>query len=503
MQGFDLDTILINLNGKSASDSWTIRHAVEGVQIFGGIGSGKTSGSGRLLALKYLKAGFGGLVLTAKPDEKQLWEDYCKLAGRYNDLVVLEPGGKNTFNFLEYESNSSAGGMNLTGNIVHVLKTVLKASEEKEGGKKDDMFWDNAMDMLMYNIVELCKLAYGHASIRDMHDISQTIPQSEEDYSSPKNKTKPFQVAIDKANAIVSQKIRDWEYSFDAKELSEMERNGTSSARAKEDIPELMALSAIESFFHGYYIPLHEKTRSIIDFSFISFLSRFMREPIYSLFCNKVSTVTPEECLKGKVILLSVPVKLYGKIGRDAQIMFKYIWQRAMERRDPSSGNRPVFLWADESQNFLHEHDADYQATARSSRICTVYISQNLPNYFANMGGVHSEHRVKSFLGTLNTKIFHANADIETNNYASELIGQQYVEKLSEGASLGQGGISKSTNLSIELEKIVRPEQIVRLKTGGPTNDFITEAYIHRPGDPFATGSNYLKMKFRQNYSIS
>ncbi|MFM7855499.1 MAG: hypothetical protein ACKO96_27135, partial [Flammeovirgaceae bacterium] len=107
MQGFDLDTILINLNGKSVSDSWTIRHAVEGVQIFGGIGSGKTSGSGRLLALKYLKAGFGGLVLTAKPDEKQLWEEYCRATGRYNDLVIIEPGGKNTFNFVEYESKSS------------------------------------------------------------------------------------------------------------------------------------------------------------------------------------------------------------------------------------------------------------------------------------------------------------------------------------------------------------------------------------------------------------
>ncbi|MFM7858343.1 MAG: type IV secretory system conjugative DNA transfer family protein, partial [Flammeovirgaceae bacterium] len=226
---------------------------------------------------------------------------------------------------------------------------------------------------------------------------------------------------------------------------------------------------------------MNEKTRSIIDFSFISFLSRFMREPIYSLFCSKVSTVTPEECLKGKIILLSIPVKLYGKIGRDAQIMFKYIWQRAMERRDPKYGQRPVFLWADESQNFLHEHDADYQATARSSRICTVYISQNLPNYFANMGGIHSGHRVKSFLGTLNTKIFHANADIETNNYASDLIGQHYVEKLSEGASLGTGSISNSKSVSIELEKIVRPEQIVQLKTGGPANEFITEAYVHRP----------------------
>jgi hypothetical protein len=501
MLEFDLDTILINLNGKSASDSWTIRHAVEGVQIFGGIGSGKTSGSGRLLALKYLKAGFGGLVLTAKPDEKQLWEEYCKLAGRSSDLVVIEPGDKNNFNFLEYESKNTNEGLSITGNIVHVLKTVLKASEEKQGGKADDMFWENSTDLLMHNLVDLCKLAYGTLRIKDLYEIAQSIPKSEDELNDSKFADRPYQKAVRLANAFVKEKLDEWERQFSLDELSKMEKEGTSSARALGDIPELRLLSHIEEFFH-VYIPMSEKTRSIIDFSFVGFLSRFMHEPIYSLFSNKVSNIEPDDCLRGKVIVLNLPIKIFGKVGRDAQIMFKYIWQRAMERRDPSSGNRPVFLWADESQNFLHEHDADYQATARSSRICTVYISQNLPNYFANMGGVHSEHRVKSFLGTLNTKIFHANADIETNNYASELIGQQYVEKLSEGASLGQGGISKSTNLSIELEKMVRPEQIVRLKTGGPTNDFITEAYVHRPGDPFATGSNYLKMKFRQNYSI-
>jgi|GEM_PF-4259272 len=50
---------------KTTSSLWTLRNAVEGVQIFGGIGSGKTSGSGRMLGLKYLSAGLGGLVLSS------------------------------------------------------------------------------------------------------------------------------------------------------------------------------------------------------------------------------------------------------------------------------------------------------------------------------------------------------------------------------------------------------------------------------------------------------
>ncbi len=43
---------------------------MRGVQIFGGIGSGKSTGSGRTLVLKYLNAGFGGIVLCGKVDER-------------------------------------------------------------------------------------------------------------------------------------------------------------------------------------------------------------------------------------------------------------------------------------------------------------------------------------------------------------------------------------------------------------------------------------------------
>src|SRR5688572_8333638 len=67
---FDLDTTLIKFSDSDRWSHFTIRNAVEGVQIFGGIGSSKTSGSGRLLALKYLSNRFGGLVLTAKADER-------------------------------------------------------------------------------------------------------------------------------------------------------------------------------------------------------------------------------------------------------------------------------------------------------------------------------------------------------------------------------------------------------------------------------------------------
>ncbi len=72
---WDLDRPLFYL---SPQDPWTIRDACEGVQIFGAIGSGKTSGSGAAIAKAFLQAGFGGLVLCAKPEERLLWERYAR-----------------------------------------------------------------------------------------------------------------------------------------------------------------------------------------------------------------------------------------------------------------------------------------------------------------------------------------------------------------------------------------------------------------------------------------
>ena len=84
-------------------DTWTIRDACEGVQIFGAIGSGKTSGSGAAIAKAFLNSGFGGLVLCAKPEERQLWQQYARETGREAHLFIFSPDHAWRFNFLDYE----------------------------------------------------------------------------------------------------------------------------------------------------------------------------------------------------------------------------------------------------------------------------------------------------------------------------------------------------------------------------------------------------------------
>ena len=485
--------------------TWTIRHAVEGVQIFGGIGSGKTSGSGRMLALKYLKAGFGGLVLTAKPDEKELWQQYCAETNRTQDLVIIEPNGKYNFNFLEYESTHTDSNEAITENIVQVLKTVIRAGEEKESGKGDDPFWESALDMLIFNVIDLCKIAYGSVSVQMMYDIVQTLPKATDtsnNQESGESNDKQAEVkALTKAYLLAKQnvykKIKAWHDSLSIQQQNSFPNQEAYDQAVEDNVPEARLLKFVGEFIFDGFKNLSPKTRSIVDFTFSGFLFRLLREPIYSMFCRHKSNITPDDCLNGKIILVNLPVKVYHKVGRDCQILFKYIWQRAMEKRNIKLNKRPLFLWADEAQNFLHEHDAEYQATARSSRISTVYISQNLPNYYASMGGQKGEYRVKSFLGTLGTKIFHANADIETNKYASELIGDATFFDPSRTITTSTE-FSQSDSLSLKIDRQVRPEKFISLRTGGERNNYRVEGYFHRQGDSLSGKKNFIKMDFDQ-----
>ncbi len=135
MKQFDLETALLHFSRENTSCCWMMRDSFEGTGIFGGIGSGKTTGSGRFLATKFLLNGYGGLVLCAKHDEKDLWVQYCKETGRLHDIIVLEPGGKYHFNFLEYESNHSVGAFPLPKTSPMCLKP-LSAHPKKEAAEK-------------------------------------------------------------------------------------------------------------------------------------------------------------------------------------------------------------------------------------------------------------------------------------------------------------------------------------------------------------------------------
>ena len=260
----------------------------------------------------------------------------------------------------------------------------------------------------------------------------------------------------------------------------------------------------------------------------------FLSGPIKDLLCTSTNFV-PEFSRRGAIIILNFPLDEWEEIGRTAQLAFKYIWQRAILRRQNlPPGEVPVFLWADEAQNFVTSADMAFQTESRSSVCCTVFLTQNINNYFAAFHE-NAEAHANALLAGLALKVFHRQGDYRTNEWAAQTIAQGRVVYYNGGSSesrgvsqtdswgrnttwgSGPGGSSggggtnsgdsygtsrqhsASEGWSQQRGFQVEPEVFTRLKSGGPQNKNHVEAILFKSGASFApTGRPFTGVTFLQ-----
>ncbi len=182
----DNDEALLELtSGKNRhlpENRWSLDHAFQGVQVFGGTGSGKSTGSGQAIARAFLDANLGGLVLTAKADEAGVWRQYAKDANRERDLIVVEEGAGYRFNFLRYELKRPGVGAGHTENLVNLFCSVLEASERRNGQSgSSDSYWQRTLKQLLRNAIDLAVLAIDDLDLPSLYRIVTSAPVSRAD----------------------------------------------------------------------------------------------------------------------------------------------------------------------------------------------------------------------------------------------------------------------------------------------------------------------------------
>lgn len=469
--------------GNLEENWWTVNHAFQGTQVFGATGSGKSTGSGRALAKVFLESNFGGLILTAKNDERAEWEKLALDYGRKDDLIIFAEDQPHRFDFLEYEQSRRGRGSKNTENLVNVFWTVMEAADRKNRGG-GEAFWTRAQRQLLRNAIDLSIIAADAVNLRALYLITTSAPSSIDQY--------------------LDQEWRKG--SLCAKMLLLAEARCKEIGREKD-------FEIVKAYWTQEFAQLAVETRTSIVTMFSSMADCFLRGMLREMFCEG-SNFSPEDCFKGKIIILDFPVKEYGELGIFAQVLFKYIWQRAVERRVPAKIDRkmaqetirPVFLWADESQFFVNSYDAMFQSTARSSRACTVYLTQNLPGYvsaFTNEGG---RPAAEAFLGNLQTKIFHANGDPATNDWASRSIGASRQVKLSGGVTQDPTkGATQNAGAQMGSEFLVQPQDFTHLAMGGDDHDGIVEGIIFQGGRLWTDENgdntkprNFIRHRFKQ-----
>lgn len=466
-----LNTVLLTFG--SAKYPWTIRQAVTGVQIYGSTGSGKSSGSAESIARSFLENDFGGLVLCAKPEERVTWERLCKVNEREKDLLILEHNGKYGINILEYENRQTKGGdeiMNLVNLIMQLHEIERGFMAGGAGAGENERFWDNALRRLLSRTISLLKYAQEPVSFERLRNVIEDIPGNAKQAAEMYNVLKRAHVeqtspeAKQEANDLLSR-------NYFARLFNRATYN-TKSSRG---------VLLVRSFFFSEFPRISDRTKSIIKESFSGIVEPFLNDGILRNYFEQDRIddfhALPELAYKdGRIIIVDFDIKNYGLAGVMAQAAYKYLFQLAMERRDLSGEDnpRPVFLFADEGHFFLTEYDQLFVTTARSALVSTVFITQSINNYMYKMGTRNPEIKAKAFLANLNTRIFHNSSDVETNKWAADTIGKNYIDQESRTFS-GEG---RSTSITPDYRYLIEPSEFSFLKSGGPDNEGIVEAII-------------------------
>ena len=467
--------VLLKLSSHEA-DGFRLGDAFEGVQIFGSTGSGKTSGSGAALARAYLSAGFGGLVLTNKVSDKADWMRYLAQTGREDDLLVFAPDAPLRMNFLEYERSRRGRGAGLTENLVNLFTVLLQASE-RGNAQSTEKFFDRAVKRLLRNTFDLMMMADEPLSIRGISEVVASAPNHPGLIEDP-----------------------SWQNSSLC--LSLLER---ASKACAADYP------VVESYWLSQYPNEDPRTQSNVVQTFLVMADMFNRGVLHELFGTELN-ITPEITQEGKILLVDLPIKEFSQVGRFAAVLLKYLWQQATERRDVGASPRPQFLWCDEAQELLVSTDSQFQATARSSRTATVYLTQSISAYYAQLGASgEGKSTTDAFLANLGTKILHCNGDAETNDWAERLIAKDWEYRANASVSSPQKSqddkpTSKSSDPTVNsgvnpsLESSVLASQFTKLRRGGPACAYLVDALVFQAGRLWsATGRNHLPVTFRQH----
>jgi hypothetical protein len=472
-----LDRVMLDL---SETDRVRFRDLIEGgVGIFGGLGSGKSSTSARMIALAFLRAGLGGLVLTVKSDETEHWIEYARETGREKDLVIFNAASGLSFDplaFIWKTGGRAAAHIETVVELFTVLMSVGKVYQPSSG----ERYFEQAVEELMRAVLTILANAGEPISIKSLHQVISSLPIEREQVDDPE-----WQATSECSRVVGRLKDR---------------RDGFTETQWEDlDIAMVYLLQKWPN--------LDSRTRSNVESTWSGLASKFTYSPFREMFSSGRFDFTPEDTTHNRrIVIVDMPVLEYGReTSRLCQILVKMVFQRAWLRHQFKSGCcHGGFLFQDEFSLLMHRNEAQFHQVCRGSAIAPVCITPNILNMAAEEFGEQTPGaKTLGFLGLLAVKIFHANNDTTTNEYAADQIGK--VWRFIEGWNAGQGDNHSHTGMSgnKQLVHLVDPIEFSRLEKPDGESP-ISEAVVHSSGRSFnATkspsrpqGLPYLRVRF-------
>lgn len=493
-----LDEVLLRWPGTQVDCSNA--QASESFFIGGRPGSAKSTAVVNTIQRNMLKKDYGVVRLCSKQGESAEVIRAVRKAGREKDLVHFCLNSDECFGFLEYEMSRLGEGAGDPMNMAYLLSQLGEITQNFDGTADSggsDPFWPQSLRRLNIETGRLLKLAGLEVSIKNMKRVVDNH-FDEQDAA----KFSRLQSALQDSSLSEEarlQSFREYEKFVHQNFLLEAFERANTSELSEEQLEELQAVG---DYFFKNLARLSEKTRSIVLESFYGLIQPFESPLLKKKFSGGVSeNLRPEKLYQeGKVIVVDFPAKEFGISGLLAAGIYKLAVQAAMERRcvNDEVDPRMVGIIIDEYAHVCSPHyDSLFLTTARSSMVSCVLVSQNINNLIYAMGTKNPEARAKALLGNIGTKIFCNNSCYDTNEYASQMIGEEYVEIESMSIDVEQ---KRSQSFNLEKRRKVPVEEFTMLKTGRGFQGK-AEAIVFHPGTLWGKDNqNYGRVEFDQDF---
>lgn len=510
----DYDKPFIQLHGTNYI-RW--RHLYAGTFILGRTGSGKTSGSAMAYIRNLLMGQTGGLVLCASKFDAPMWMRLAKAYGREADIIRITPQSirdaahGTRLNPIGYELSRAPDGEGEIANVVTFFDLMKSVMEGNRTQSDENDFFDNAAKQLLRNALELLRLSGSEMTFASLLQIVLDAPRNvdqathlhhaEDDLAAVEDRIAQKEAAGVSGATLAADRQEQFRLQQLIQTIQAWEaRSFTSDClkaamlRVGNDPSKKADWNAVDRYWRRFFAPLADRTRTSVESTLIA----MMRHVDYGLardFFTQDTTFTPEQTWEeGKIILLDLPPDDHQEVGRFIQTIFKVLYQRAVMRRNIKKDFRPVFLMADEAQNFLTPLDYRFQAEARKYRVISVYITQTISGMQTLL---ESRSNVEALAGNLVTTIMHNQIDDTSKQWMSRKIGSRYVyiPGMSHNLLTPDGNL----NLSQQERFKVLPDEYTHLRTGGKNNHYQVDAIVFNADMVFSnTRDHYSRVAFTQ-----
>jgi hypothetical protein len=442
----------------------------EGVALIGQTGSGKSSLLKRLL-VEVLYTGCGCLWLAVKADEPMTACKVLYKAGRVAELFIP---GKSKCNLLVYELARKGGGP------ATMAEFLMRADEVMNGGHggKEESFWKSARLQTATLAIAAIAIASRHPTFEQVYDFLLSAPSSMEQLSSEAFRRGNCHLVLQQA-----------------------------AANAKSPQDQRIVAEAI-NYFTNLLPSASEKVYGATVMHLNAMLAPFVRGEMFETINCAQSDILPDDPLKGKCIVMANPV-VDNPGNQLFQILFSMMTVEATLRRPVTAEMPVVTLVRDEYQLVGNsKFDAQAQTIARQQRLACITAFQSLSVLHESCAEpMRAKHQSAALLGNLNTKLLLSNTDLQTMEFFSELSGKHW-KAVSGGGQLPQQqtdalGVNGDFNVNFHSQLLPRKlgTALTNLRTGGPDNDFIVEAYVHAPGRRF-NGQTFAKIAIEQDIEL-